>query len=169
MKIDLRLIEEMVNAGASGAVILAYLRAHDAKSQPRKAADRVRKGAEKKRKPADTERDAATLNDTPRARLFREGTAALIALGRTERAARSLIAQWLKLTHDDDQLVLATVLRARDLAVADVAGWVLATLNKGKSNGQSTGRKSLASAADDLIARAESFEREADFGRADDA
>ena len=76
----------------------------------------------------------------------------MVTLGRTESTSRKLIAGWLKLTHDDDQLVLGTILRARDLAVADAAGWILATLTgKAKSNG--SGTRTTTAACDDLIAR----------------
>lgn len=166
MKIDFDMLEKMVSAGATGGVVVAYLREQDTRLEPKRARDRkgaaARRGRHKatngdsETTPSDTERQKATMSDTPRARLFREGTAALVSLNRTERAARQLIATWLKITHDDDQLVLATILRARDLAVADVAGWVLATL-KGKANGKSGRNKSLSSAGDDLIARAAGF------------
>jgi hypothetical protein len=183
MKIDFEMLKVMVAHGASAEVVIAMLEKEyergEAKRKRDKQAKIIARASHKKRATkSDTERQSgtmeddkrrqeATIDDTPRARLYREGSSALIALGRTERAARGLIAQWLKLTHDDDQLVLATILRGRDLAVADVAGWVLATL-KGKTNGKSPRRNSLAAAADDLIARAESFEREGDFGGADD-
>ena len=86
----------------------------------------------------DKERQKATLDDSPRARLFREGSEAMAALGRTGRGARAAIAAWLKATNDDAQLVLATILKARDLSVSDPAGWITATLNaKVKPNGSS--------------------------------
>jgi hypothetical protein len=78
----------------------------------------------------------ATLTDTPRARLFREGKSALLTLNVSESRAGGLIGQWLKLTNDDDQLVLATILRAQNMAVADAPSWILATL-KGKMNERS--------------------------------
>lgn len=151
MKIDLDLIEKMVTAGASGAVILAYLRDVDSKQAPRRAADRKRKGAENERKPAEKQRNDATIDDTPRARLFREGSEILASLGRTDRGSRALLSQWLKLTHDDCQLVMASLNRARDLGVADVAGWMLSTLNGKVKNGAKP--RTLATAGDDLIAR----------------
>ncbi|HET7156091.1 MAG TPA: hypothetical protein VFI87_12065, partial [Hyphomicrobiaceae bacterium] len=117
---------------------------------------------------SDIERQAATLSDNPRARLFREGSAVLMNLGRTERAARAMIAQWLKETHDDEQLVTATILRAREMSVSDAVGWITATI-KGKTNGGRRRNRSLADAADDLIDRAESIEREAGLGPIIDA
>ena len=75
----------------------------------------------------------ASVEDTPRARLFREAKPALLTLGIANSRAGALIIAWLKLTHDDDQLVLATILRAQSLAVADAPSWILATL-KGKCN-----------------------------------
>ena len=48
------------------------------------------------------------------------------------------MSQWLKLTNDDDQLVLATILKAQSLGAAEAPGWILATL-KGKINGNGTG------------------------------
>ena len=47
MKIDLDAIETMVAAGASGAVILAYLRSLDAKQAPKRKVDRERKPRKK--------------------------------------------------------------------------------------------------------------------------
>ncbi len=172
MKIDLDLIEKMVAAGASGSVVLAYLRDLDAKAAPVRAKDKVRKRTERKRTnvdiprtSADTDRQEATLTDTPRARLFREGSAVLMTMGRTERAARGMIAGWLKLTNDDDQLVTATILRAQGMAVADAAGWITASL-KGKTNA-ATGKRSNSDVADDLIARATEKDRTLDLDPAD--
>lgn len=159
MKIDFDMLEKMVAAGATGGVIVAYLREQNARLEPRRAADRKRKASETKpngvetvRKPPESERNEATLNDTARARLFREGTAALMTSGRTERASRGLIAGWLKQTNDDDQLVTATIMRAQELAVADAAGWITATL-KGKVKGNGHGKRTVVDAADDLIER----------------
>jgi DNA-directed RNA polymerase beta subunit len=133
------------------------------RSRQQISADRADNADTKQR--AANERRQATVEDTPRARLFREGSAALLALGRTDRAARQLIGAWLKRTHDDDQLVLATILRARDLAVADAAGWVTATLkSKVKGNGE---RNPTMAAFDDLIARAEGSEVPRDTGIVD--
>lgn len=175
MKIDFEKLERLAAAGATATVIIEVLRIDEAKRAPKRGKDAKRMGDKRQRQratvgdvaatPSDNQRHEATLSDSPRARLFREGTAAIMALGRTERAARTLIAGWLKATHDDDQLVTATILRARDLAVADAAGWITATL-KGSSNGGKRNR-SLASAADDLIARAEEAERTIDLGTAD--
>lgn len=169
MKINLDLIAKMVEAGASGGVILAYLREQEAAQAPRRAkenerkrAEYVRRNAEKVRRPAENVRQIATVEDTPRARLFREGTAALLSMGRTERAARQLIAGWLKLTHDDAQLVIATILKAQELAVADAAGWILATL-RGKANGTAK-RQSLSELAFDLGDQARERESAAGIG-----
>ncbi len=166
MKIDLDMdvLRALAANGAPLCAVMAVIEVAAAKADAHRSKDKSRKSTErrgKSRKIADIDGQMrtnvdATVGDSPRARLYREGKAALIVLGRTERAAGGLIGGWLKQTHDDDQLVLATILRARDLSVADVAGWVTATLNSktggqnGKSNG---GRKSLAAAADDLIAR----------------
>jgi hypothetical protein len=67
----------------------------------------VRKDAESVRKPAETERNEATLADTPRACLFREAKPALLALGISDSRTGGLIVQWMKLTNETDQLVLA--------------------------------------------------------------
>lgn len=160
MKIDLDLIEKMVAAGASGSVVLAYLRDLDQKQAPKRAKERTRKNAEnaRKRPGKEAEKQRQTVDDSPRARLFREGSGILAALGRTDRGSRGLLSQWLKLTNDDAQLVMATLQRARDLGVADVAGWVLTTLNGKVKNG--AGHRSLAAAGDDLIARLGGGERE---------
>ena len=99
------------------------------------------------------------MSDTARARLFREGTAALMTLGRTERAARGLIAGWLKSTHDDEQLVLATIMKAQSLAVADYAGWITSNLSKRTGNG--AGNSTMA-AFDKLIAGTEGSEEPRD-------
>lgn len=168
MKIDFEQLDLLVANETPAKAIVELLKADYAKGEAKRKHDKeakiiARSGLGKPATKRDTERQNgpvvddktrqdATIDDTPRARLFREGSAALITLGRSERAARGLIAGWLKATHDDDQLVLATVLRARDLAVADVAGWVTATL-KGKS-GNAT-RNATMDAFDNLIARAE--------------
>lgn len=183
MKIDFELLHRMEAAGATAKVVIALLEEQYSRGEAKRKRDKeakilARAGLGKRATNSDTKRQngtvmddkgrqEATLSDTPRARLFREGTAAIMTLGRTERAARTLIAGWLKQSHDDDQLVLATVLRARDLAVADVAGWVTATL-KGKTNGAGKRGNSLAAAADDLIARAEGLESEEDVGSGDE-
>jgi hypothetical protein len=135
MKINMPLIEKMVEAGASGAVVLAYLQMLHVKHEPRKAADRVRKRAEKVRKPTERDRQEATLIDTPRARMFREAKGALLTMNISATRAGALIVEWLKLTHDDEQLVLASILKAQSLAVAEAPSWILATLRE-KTNGQ---------------------------------
>jgi hypothetical protein len=169
MKIDFDRLEKLAAAGATATVIIEFLRGEQAKGEPKRERDKVGAKARYERKRARTsenERDDATINDTPRARLYREGSAAIMAMGRTDRAARQLISGWLKLTHDDDQLVLGTILRARDLAVADAAGWILATL-RGKAKPNGTAARSLATASNDLIARAEEFVGSTDPGVAD--
>jgi hypothetical protein len=121
------------------------------KKRPRdKAAARERRAATPRRHRAtasDSERHKATLDDSPRARLFRECVPALIALNIAESRARSLLASWLKLTHDDDQLVTAAVLRARDEQVVDAPGWILATLKQRMGNGNGTGAHRAAAAS----------------------
>lgn len=177
MKIDFDMLKKLADAGATAHVVIAMLEEQHARGHAKRAKDKTaaanRRATKRdaKRQPAtpsDSARQAATLDDTPRARLFREGTPALMTLGRTDRAARSLIGGWLKQTHDDDQLVLATILRARDLAVADAAGWITATL-KGNANGKTArpNRPSLADAANDLVARAEQFDGKGDVGQGD--
>lgn len=66
MKIDLDAIELMVAAGASGAVVLAYLRILDAKQAPKREVDRKRK----KRKPTETVRPEANDLDA-KGKLYR--------------------------------------------------------------------------------------------------
>lgn len=170
MKIDFDALDKLAESGATAQVIIAYLRLQDTKREPKRARDRKSKQGRKQAKRSDrtpnaseTERNGATLEDTPRARLFREGTPVLMALGRTEPSARALIAQCCKLTHDDDQLVTATILRAGTLTCADPVGWILATL-KGKTNGSRSRRQDVHEVAGDLIARAEALERDAGAG-----
>lgn len=168
MKIDLAVLRAIEKAGGSAAVLLAAIEvqveAHEAKRAKRRPVEVASKrkraveagGTEWKQvEPSDTKRQEATLSDNPRARLFREGTAALMTLGRTERAARGLIASWLKKTHDDEQLVLATIMKAQSLAVADYAGWINSTLKGKTGNGQ---RNPAMGAFDDLITRSEGGE-----------
>lgn len=144
MKIDFELLDRMKEAGATAGVIIAMLRADFEREETRKAAKRPRDAKRIRTKraatkgdrvatPSDTERHAATLSDTPRARLFREGKPALLTMNIADSRAGALIVQWLKLTNDDDQLVLATILRAQSMAVAEAPSWILATL-KGKLN-----------------------------------
>lgn len=147
MKLDIEMLEKMVAAGASGATILAMIKhtheqyeAKRAKKRPmeanskRKARNRQRtRGGQE----ADVGRTAteseATLVDTPRARLFREGKGALLTLNISQSRAGALIGQWLKVTNNNEQLVLAVILKAQSSAVADAPSWILATL-KGKLN-----------------------------------
>jgi len=53
MKIDFELLEKMVDAGASGAVVLAYLKDQYGRDEKRRAADRMRKTLENNRKPSE--------------------------------------------------------------------------------------------------------------------
>ncbi len=144
MKLDIEMLEKMVAAGASGEAVLAVIKhtyeqyeAKRAKKRPIEADNKrkARSGHQRMRggHGADFGRTAvkieATLTDTPRARLFREGKGALLTLNISESRGGALIAQWLKLTNDDDQLVLATILKAQSLLVADAPSWILATLN----------------------------------------
>jgi hypothetical protein len=151
MKLDIEMLEKMVAAGASGAAVLAVIKhtheqyeAKRAKKRPIEAHSKrnARSGRQRTRggQEVDTDKSAAereaTLADTPRARLFREGKGALLTLNIPQSRAGGLIGQWLKVTNDDDQLVLATILKAQSLAVADAPSWILATL-KGKLNERS--------------------------------
>jgi hypothetical protein len=144
MKIDFDLLDKLEAAGATAKVIIAMLRTqHDveeAKKVTKRPKDakrqRERRKATKSDKavtPSDTERHEATLSDTPRARLFREARPALLTMNIAPSRAGALIVEWLKLTNDDDQLVLATILKAQSMAVVDAPGWILATL-RGKTN-----------------------------------
>lgn len=148
MKLDIEMLEKMVAAGASGATVLAMIKhtheqyeAKRAKKRPMEAKSKrkARNGREWTRggQEADVDRTAtaseATLVDTPRARLFREGKGALLTLNIAPNRAGGLIGQWLKVTSNDEQLVLAVILKAQSLAVADAPSWILATL-KGKLN-----------------------------------
>src|SRR6266550_5154401 len=152
MKIDLEMLEAMVTAGATGSMILAMVRMHCEREETRLKAKRPKETARKQRTRAgqkrtqadnhgtatETDRQEQTVTDTPRARLFREAKPALLTMKIADSRAGALIVGWLKMTHDDDQLVLATILRAQSLAVADAPGWILASL-KGKTNGNGTG------------------------------
>ena len=62
MKINLNIIAKMVEAGASGGVILAYLREQDALYAPRRAKDKQRKSAEYVRKRAEKVRKSADVS-----------------------------------------------------------------------------------------------------------
>lgn len=149
MKIDFDMLDNLEVAGATAKVIIAMLRTQFDAEEARKIVKRP-KDAKRKRErltatkggnvatASDQERLEATVSDTPRARLFREGKPALLTMKISDNRAGGLIVQWLKLTNDDDQLVLATILRAQALAVADAVSWILATL-KGKTDGNGTG------------------------------
>ena len=147
MKIDFDLLEKMAAAGTPATGIIVFLKAQHDREEAKKIVKRPKdaKRQRERRKatksdmtatPSDTERHEATLSDTPRARLFREGKGALLTLNISNGRAGGLIAQWLKLTNDDDQLVLATILRAQELGAAEAPGWILETL-KGKMNERS--------------------------------
>lgn len=173
MKIDFEMLKIAAARGANADVIIGMLEEMHARGEVKRKRDREAKAisragvgprqqatkSDKRRHERsmedDTKRQEATLSDSPRARLFREGTAALMTLGRTERAARGLIAGWLKATHDDEQLVSATILKAQSLAVADYAGWITAQLKARTGNGQ---RNPTMEAFDRLIAGTEDSE-----------
>ena len=164
MKIDFELLKKLAAAGAPAQAIILMLEDQYSRGEAKRKHDKeakiiARAGLSKTATQRDTvrqnrtvrddkTRQDATIDDTPRARLFREGSAALMTMGRTERAARGLIAGWLKLTNDDDQLVTATILRAQGMAVADAAGWITASL-KGKTNGNA--KSGIIDAADRAI------------------
>ncbi len=142
MKIDFDMLNSLEAAGATAKVIITMLRRQFEAEEARKVVKRP-KDAKRKRErlratkggnvatASDQARLEATVSDTPRARLFREAKPALLTLGVADSRAGALIVQWLKLTNDDDQLVLATIKKAQTLAVADAPGYILATL-KGK-------------------------------------
>lgn len=149
MKIDFDMLDKLEAAGATAKVVITMLRTQFEAEEARKVVKRP-KDAKRKRErltatkggnvatASDQERLEATVSDTPRARLFREAKPALLTMNIAASRAGALIVQWLKLTNDDDQLVLATILRAQSLAVADAPSWILATL-KGKTNANGTG------------------------------
>lgn len=169
MKIDFDLLDKMVAAGATGGVIVEFLKVENARREPKREKDRKRIGAKRsdtKRQratPSDNERHEATLSDSPRARLFRECKGALLTLGISDSRAGALLTQWLKLTKDDDQLVTAVILKAQALAVVDAPGWILATLRE-KTNGR-TAKQHPADLANDLAGEARELERQAGFSR----
>lgn len=171
MKIDFDMLDRLEAAGATAKVVIELLRtqhlADEAKKQVKRPKDKARvakrraatKGGHEAT-PSDTERHAATLDDTPRARLFRECVPAMVGRGVSDGRARALLGQWLNQTHDDEQLVTAAVRRACEHQAADVPAFVRGILKGKVKNGN--GASPVASAFDDLIARAESVEGEAD-------
>jgi hypothetical protein len=151
MKLDVEMLEKMVAAGATGEMVLAVIKLEHARYEAKRAKKRPIEATSKRKARSGNKATGgghgvdpdgtaakmeATLTDTPRARLFREGKGALLTLNISQNRAGGLIGQWLKLTNDDDQLVLATILRAQTMAVADAPSWILATL-KGKLNERS--------------------------------
>jgi len=96
------------------------------------------------------------VGENDRARLFREGKTLLASFGVAERRTGALIGQWLKLGADPEGL-LAAITFARDQNVAEPVAYI-STLVHGKFNGKRP--KTLAEACDDLIARAENFDRQ---------
>lgn len=146
MKIDLATLERMAAAGATGEVILTTIRPVlerlEAQKQRRKPmdADRYHQKKEANSKIPHVESSGnwckrVETSETPQARLFNEGKSALLALKIVDSRAGALIAQWLKFAKNDHALVLEVILNARDEAVQDAPGWILATL-KGKLDGQ---------------------------------
>lgn len=141
MKIDFEALEKLEAAGATARIIINVLRQQ---SEAEKVKREAKGSKEPKKKPdllsvpTSPVRDEAAVVDSPRSRLFREGTEALIALNIKESRARALIGTWLKVTRDDEQLVTATILRALSLSVADAPGWILSSLQHatGAVNGQ---------------------------------
>lgn len=174
MKIDFAMLEKLAAAGATANVIIEFLRAEDAKKSKKRVRDRSG-AAERRGRPkatggdyeatqGDKERLEATIDETPRARCFRICKPILISMGLTEKRAGGALAQWLKATSEDTELIAKTCEDAQRLSPADPIAWVNAQIMKRKGNGQ---RSSTMAAADGLIARAKELEREAGFGELD--
>lgn len=67
--------------------------------------------------------------------LWGEGVPILISLGLPEARARSMIGSWLKQWHDDAQLVLGAIQRARDQRVVEPIAWITRAIpSKQESN-----------------------------------
>lgn len=97
------------------------------------------------------------VGEDPKARLFRLGKTVLVSFGVVEKRTGSLIGQWLKAKNDPAGL-LAAIQFARDQNVAEPVAYISTLVSgKGNKNGQFG---ALATAADDLIARAEKRELE---------
>ena len=96
------------------------------------------------------------VGEDPRATLFREGKTLLASFGVAEKRTGALLGQWLK-QRDDPEGLLAAIRFARDQNVAEPVAYV-STVFHGNAHGKRP--PTLASAADDLITRAENFERE---------
>lgn len=114
----------------------------------------------------ETEEERTELRsgaDAPRdvrADLFGKGLQTLAKItGKTPDSCRSLVGKWLKSVSDEAIHVLGAIEDAERNRVADPVAWINSSLN---SHGVSNGKRghSLAAAGADLIARAESFERE---------
>ena len=140
MKIDFEMLDGMVAAGASGAVIVDYLRRIDGRREKRRAADRVRKHGGKKRKAsgngAETVRNPqvdASRRDVDetdqRGRLF--GLAPrLVTLGLLPDKARTMLGQWAKITRDNVDAIAKAIDQAELKKPADAIGYIRACLQE---------------------------------------
>jgi hypothetical protein len=91
--------------------------------------------------------------------LWTEGVALLRQLGVSEKAARGNVGRWLKAGHDPAS-IKTLVVDVNHKGIGDPVPWITKALGNGKETRNGHGPRSMAAAADDLIARAEERERE---------
>lgn len=169
MKIDMQLIRDLVAANAPASAVLAYLERVEKISAPRRQRKTAQRQAQRKRHASatiathgDNVATSGDMVETPRAKLFREGKAALLTLNISKARAGGLITEWLSLTKENEVLILDTIKLAQKLAVSDAPSWILSQL-RGK-NGPNR-RQSVSELAFDLADEARELERQAGISR----
>lgn len=158
-------IEKLIAAGcmpkvAAAVVTAVYVAgvrdaATDKAAEKRRTWDRDRKRS-KPRRPVESGGIPVETDATHH--LWTEGVGLLRQLGTGEKTARSNVGLWLKT--QKPELVLERIRQAHRARAGDPIPWI--TRSFGGKNGK--GSSPVASAFDDLIARSESNEGEADRG-----
>jgi hypothetical protein len=171
-----KLVEELMTAGcmpkvAARVVTQAFVAgmaaapSRDPAAEKRRAWDReYRRRRDAKRKSGGSGGDRVELAATQW--LWTEGQGLLRQLGASEKQARVNIGRWMKAGHDP-AAIKQLVVEVHQKGIGDPVPWVTKALGNAKGRPNGAGHRTTAAAADDLIARAEEFERTRDPGRPD--
>jgi hypothetical protein len=89
--------------------------------------------------PPNEEIEIEVLDESPKARLYREGKTILVSFGLAEKRTGALIGQWLK-TKPDPAGLLAAIQFARDQNVAEPVAYISALINEDRKTQHGTHR-----------------------------
>lgn len=159
MKIDFDQLDQLVAAGASGAVIVQFLRMMDQKREPKRQKEKARLQAKRSNKQqqqatsSNNEQQTPTPSQIAEKELFRRGKE---VLGKT---CGGMVTNLVKSCRFD----LAEARRLVELAATkgDPRQFIVGCM---KEKGNGTGFSANGPSIDDLIARAEEREGQDDFG-----